>query len=213
MKKYLAECIGTFALVFFGTGAIVVNEHTNGDVGIVGIALAFGLIIIAMIYTFGAISGAHINPAVTISFALDKKISVKDTLFYIVFQVIGAILASLVLHILFPNNQNLGTTFVSGTVWQSFIMEVIATFFMMLTIYGSTQNGPKKTKAFAGIVIGFTVLGLIFVAGPISGGSFNPARSLGPALVSGNLQHLWLYLSAPILGTVFALFVWKTLRH
>jgi len=213
MKKYIAELIGTFGLVFIGTGSIVVNESSNGAVGLVGIALAFGLIVATMIYVFGNISGAHINPAVTISFAIDKGISKKDALFYIIFQVIGAILASVILKILFPENQNLGLTAVSGTITQSFIMEVVSTFLLMLVILGITQQGEKESKALAGIIIGAIVLAMIFVAGPISGGSFNPARSIGPAVMSGNFTDLWLYLIAPTVGAVIAMFVWKFVKN
>lgn len=212
MKKYLAELIGTFGLVFFGTGSIIVNNVTNNSFGLVGIALTFGLIVLVMIYIFGNISGAHINPAVTIAFAIRKDINLKETSFYIVFQIIGAILASVLLKIMFPSSESLGMTLPSSTISQSFIMEFISTFFMMLAILGITQQGNEHTKSLAGIVIGFVVLALIFVAGPISGGSFNPARSIGPALISGNLEHLWLYLVSPTLGAIFAVFIWKYLN-
>ncbi len=212
MKKYIAEFIGTFGLVFIGTGSMIVNEHSNGAVGLVGIALAFGLIVTTMIYVFGNISGAHINPAVTISLAIDKQISKKDTLFYVIAQILGAILASILLKILFPENAKLGTTLPSGTLLQSAIMEIVSTFLLMLVILGVTQKGNKESKALAGIVIGAIVLAMIFVAGPISGGSFNPARSIGPALISGNLQHIWLYIIMPIVGAVMATLVWKTVK-
>ncbi len=213
MKKYIAELIGTFGLVFIGTGSIVVNESSNGAVGLVGIALAFGIIVTTMIYVFGNISGAHINPAVTISFAIKKDISKKDALFYIIFQVLGAILASVILKILFPENKNLGLTVVSGTIMQSFIMEVVSTFLLMLVILGITQQGEKESKALAGIIIGAIVLAMIFVAGPISGGSFNPARSIGPALVSGNFQNLGLYIAAPTIGAAISVFIWKYIKE
>jgi len=212
MRKYIAELVGTFGLVFVGTGAIVVSEHSQ-SFGIVGIALAFGLIVTTMIYVFGNISGSHINPAVTLSFALDKAMTKKDTVYYIIFQIIGAVLASFLLSILFPDNKNLGLTKVSGTIAQSFVMEVVSTFLMMLVILGVTRQGNKETKALAGIIIGGIVLALIFVAGPISGGSFNPARSLGPAIVTGNFEHIWLYLLAPTLGAVIALFTWRFVKN
>ncbi len=211
MKKYIAELMGTFGLVFIGTGSIVVSQH-SGAFGIVGIALAFGLIVTTMIYVFGPISGAHINPAVTISLAIDKAIEKKDAFFYIIFQIIGAILASIVLRILFPENENLGLTAVSGSIMQSFLMEVVATFLLMLVILGVTSQGDNASKALAGIVIGAIVLAMIFVAGPISGGSFNPARSIGPALISGNFQNLWLYIVAPILGAILATITWRFLK-
>ncbi|MCF6349652.1 MAG: aquaporin [Flavobacteriaceae bacterium] len=212
MKKYIAEFIGTFGLVFVGTGSIIVNEHTNGSISLTGIAIAFGLIVTTMIYVFENISGAHINPAVTISFAIAKKISKKDTLYYIISQILGAILASILLRILFPENKTLGTTMVSGSLLQSAIMEIVSTFLLMLVILGITEQENKETKALAGIIIGAIVMAMIFVAGPISGGSFNPARSIGPALVSGNLQHLWLYLLTPVFGAVLAIFIWKIMK-
>lgn len=210
MKRYLAEFIGTFGLVFIGTGSIIVNEQTNGSVGLVGIAFAFGLIVATMIYTFEKISEAHFNPAVTISFAIDKLISKKEALIYIVFQILGAIFASFLLHILFPDNKNLGTTLPSGTILQSGIMEIITTFLLMMVIFKTKD--PNQSSAIIGITIGAVITAMIFVAGPISGGSFNPARSIGPALISGNLQHLWLYLVTPTIGTVLAFFVWRVVR-
>ncbi len=212
MKKYIAELLGAFGLVFFGTGSIIVNELTNNSFGLVGIAIAFGLIVTVMVYIFGAISGAHINPAVTIAFIIIKKISIKNAAFYIVFQVVGAILASLTLKFLFPENKSLGMTLPQGSVSQSFIMELITTFFLMLSILGITQQGSNNSKSLAGIIIGFTVLAMIFIAGPISGGSFNPARSIGPAIIVGNLTHLWLYLLSPTLGTILAVFTWRFLK-
>ena len=211
MKKYIAELIGTFALVFFGTGAIIVNDITNNSFGLTGIAIAFGLVVTAMIYTLGFISGAHINPAVTIAFFVRKDIDLKESIFYILFQILGAIFASSTLRILFVSHKTLGMTLPSGTVLQSFLMEFIATFFLMLVILGITQLGTIQTKALAGIVIGATVTAMIFTAGPISGGAFNPARSIGPAIVVGNLEHLWLYIISPILGTLAAVFLWNYL--
>ncbi len=211
MRRYLAEFLGTYGLVFFGTGAIIVNDITSNSFGLTGIAIAFGLIVAVMIYTFGSISGAHINPAVTIAFTLKKKLDLKDCFGYIICQIIGAIAASFTLHFLFRNHQTLGMTLPSGTVLQSFIMEYISTFFMMFTILGVTKKGNSNTKSLAGIVIGFVILAMIFVAGPVSGGAFNPARSIGPAVVVGNYNHLWIYLTAPIFGTVTAVFVWNFL--
>lgn len=202
LNKYLAEIIGTFALVFCGTGAIIVNEHTNGSVGLIGIALAFGLIIMAMIYIFGNISGAHINPSVTLALTFGKSIPLGVAAFYICSQIVGALLASLLLKFLFPENVNLGMTSPSGGILQSLILEFVMTFFLMLTILGVTSN--KESASLSGLVIGLMVTGIIFIAGPISGGSFNPARSIGPAIVSGNISGLWIYLIAPTLGAILA---------
>jgi aquaporin Z len=207
MKKYLAEFIGTFALVFCGTGAIIVNEQSNGSLGLIGIALTFGIIISAMIYVFGNISGAHINPSVTIALVIGKLSSKSEAVFYISAQILGAVLASRLLKFTFPENLTLGITIPSGDLLQSFIIESILTFFLMLTILGVTSK--KEFSNIAGFIIGLVVTGIILFAGTISGGSFNPARSLGPAIVSGNFTALWIYIAAPILGAILAMLVWK----
>lgn len=208
MKKYIAEFIGTFALVFCGTGAIIVNEQSNGSLGLIGIALAFGIIISAMIYIFGNISGTHINPSVTIALLIGKLTSKRDAVFYISAQILGAILASVLLKFMFSKNLTLGTTIPSGELLQSFVLEFVLTFFLMLTILGVTSK--KEFSNIAGLVIGLVVTGIIIFAGPISGGSFNPARSFAPAIVSGNIKALWIYLTAPILGAIIAMLIWKS---
>lgn len=207
MKKYIAEFIGTFALVFCGTGAIIVDQHTNGSLGLIGIAITFGIIVTAMIYVFGTISGAHINPSVTIALAIGKLTTKKEALFYISAQIFGAILASGLLKLMFPENVTLGATIPSGELLQSFILELVLTFFLMLTILGVTSK--KEFSNLAGLIIGLIVTGIILFAGPISGGSFNPARSFAPAIVSGNLTALWVYITAPTLGSIVAMLVWK----
>jgi aquaporin Z len=207
MKKYIAECIGTFALVFCGTGAIIVNQQTNGSLGLVGIALAFGIIISVMIYTFGSISGTHINPSVTIALTIGNLISKKEALFYILSQILGAILASGLLKFMFPENLTLGATIPSGGLLQSFIIEFVLTFFLMLTILSVTSK--KDFTNIAGLIIGLVVTGIILFAGPISGGSFNPARSFAPAIVSGNITALWIYTTAPTLGAILAMVIWR----
>lgn len=209
MKKYIAEFIGTFALVFCGTGAIIVNEQTGGALGHIGIAITFGLIVMAMIYSFGKSSGAHFNPAVTIGFWVAKLLPKKEVIPYVISQIMGAFLATAVLKFLFPENINLGSTIPSGTVLQSFILEIILTFFLMLVIL-STSQGSKELGVMAGLAIGSTVLLEAMFAGPISGASMNPARSLSPALLSGNIQTLWIYILAPILGAILSVIVWQT---
>ncbi|HMH32236.1 MAG TPA: MIP family channel protein [Puia sp.] len=211
MKKYLAEFVGTFALVFCGTGAIVINEITHGAVTHVGIAVTFGLIVMAMIYTFGAKSGAHLNPAVTIAFAVNGKFPVRDVAPYIVSQVIGACAASIVLKILFPDSVLLGASIPSGSNGQSFILECILSFFLMLVIV-SVATGSKEQGLFAGIAIGSVVLLEAMFAGPISGASMNPARSLGPALISGEYRQVWIYIFAPVTGSLAAIGIHKILQ-
>jgi aquaporin Z len=203
MKKYIAETIGTFALVFCGTGAIIINEISNGGITHVGIAMTFGLIVLAMIYALGDVSGAHFNPAVTIGFTVAKRIKIRDAVFYIMAQVIGAFVASIALKILFPQNQTLGTTLPAGTDMQSFLLEIILTFFLFFVII-SVSTGAKEKGISAGIAIGATVGLEAMFAGKISGASMNPARSLAPAIVSGNIHSLWIYLVAPIIGAIIA---------
>jgi aquaporin Z len=203
MKKWIGEALGTFALVFAGTGAIIVNETSNGAISHVGIALTFGLVIVAMIYTFGDVSGAHFNPAVTIGFWAARRMPGRDIAPYLASQCTGAILASGILRLLFPENKLLGATMPAGPELQSFVFETILSFLLMLTIL-SVSTGAKEKGITAAIAVG-AVIGLeAMFAGPICGASMNPARSLAPALVSGHLSHLWLYLVAPVLGTTLA---------
>lgn len=208
MKKYIAETIGTFALVFCGTGAVIIDQDTGGSVSHVGIAITFGLIVMVMIYALGNISGAHLNPAVSIAFSVAKRFPLKQVIPYITSQIIGALLASLVLRLLFPNNTFLGATMPHGTEWQSFILEMILTFFLMLVII-NVATGSKEQGMFAGLAIGSTVLLEAMFAGPICGASMNPARSLAPAIVSGHFEHLWIYLTATIIGGITAIPIWK----
>ncbi len=211
MKRYFAEFLGTFALVFCGTGAIVINHESGGAVTHVGVAFTFGLIVMVMIYSIGTVSGAHLNPAVTIAFTVARRFPVRETIPYILSQLAGAITASVVLRFMFPSNPSLGMTLPAGSSAQSFILETILTFFLMfVTIQVST--GSKEQGMFAGLAIGSTVLLEAMFAGPISGASMNPARSAAPAISSGNLEHLWLYIAAPILGAVVAVFTCKLLR-
>lgn len=211
MKKYIAELIGTFALIFCGTGAIVIDQQTNGQVGHIGVAITFGLIVTALIYAFGNKSGAHFNPAVTIAFSVVNLFPKKQILPYIIAQIAGALIASVALKLLFPTNQNLGATLPSGTQLQSFFLEIILTFILMFVILFTSQ-GSKETGTMAGLAIGGVVLLEAMFAGPISGASMNPARSISPAVVSGNISVLWLYVVAPIAGAIIAAFLWKFLE-
>jgi aquaporin NIP len=211
MRKYLAEIIGTFALVFCGTGAIIINQESGGAITHVGIAITFGLIVTAMIYSVGDISGAHLNPAVTIAFWVAKEFPAKEILPYILSQAIGAFLASGILKFLFPVNDFLGSTLPKGLPMQSFILELILTFILMFVIL-RVAKGSKEQGMFAGLAIGFVVLLEAMFAGPICGASMNPIRSLAPAVVSGHLENLWIYLTAPILGAIIAVFCWSTLK-
>lgn len=211
IKKWVAECTGTFALVFCGTGAIVINESSGGAVSHVGIAITFGLIVLAMIYTFGNTSGAHLNPAVTIAFWLAKQFPRQQLVSYISAQLVGACLASFTLKLLFPENALLGATLPANSALQTFILEVILTFFLMLVIL-HVATGTKLQTDMAGVVIGAVVLLEALFAGPISGASMNPARSIGPALCAGHFTHLWIYIIAPTLGAILSIFVWKATK-
>jgi aquaporin Z len=210
--KYLAEILGTFAIVFCGTGAIIINQETAGAITHVGVAITFGLIVMCMIYALGNISGAHFNPAVTLAFALFNKFKWKQVLPYVMSQTLGAFAASALLRLLFPANKLLGATLPSGVWSQTFILEFILTFLLMLVIL-HVANGSKEQGMFAGLAIGATVLLEAMFAGPICGASMNPVRSLAPAVVSGHTQYLWVYLTATVFGALSAVPVWKLLNQ
>lgn len=212
MKKYLAEFLGTYILVFAGTGAIIVNQEIPGSVTHVGICMVWGIVVAAMIYTFGAVSGAHLNPAVSITFWLVKLFPINQLFPFIISQLAGAFAASITLHFLFPENEMLGSTQPSGIPIQSFIIEIILGFMLMITIL-FTAHGSKETGILAGLAIGGVVLLEALFAGPITGASMNPARSLAPAMISGHWENIWIYLSAPIIGMMIAGFIWKLMRQ
>lgn len=212
MRKYVAESLGSFFLVFCGTGSIIINQQTNGEVTHMGISITFGLIVMVLIYALGHISGAHFNPAVSIAFTLAKKFELTQLVPYIFSQAVGAFTASLVLKYLFPTNELLGSTNPSGSELQSFILEMILTFLLMLVIL-NVATGSKEQGMFAGIAIGATVLIEAMFAGPICGASMNPIRSIAPAVVSGYTEHLWIYVIATILGAALAVPIWKYLTQ
>lgn len=209
MRRYLAEFVSTFALVFAGTGAIVVND-VAGAVTHIGISLVFGLIVMAMIYSVGDISGAHMNPAVTVAFWFGNRFPLKEIAPYVVAQLLGAIAASVMLRILFFDHPNLGATLPQGPWWQSFVLEFLLTFMLMFVVL-RVSVGAKEKGIMAGAAIGGTVALEALFAGPICGASMNPARSIGPALVSGQLQHLWIYLVATVAGAMFAVLVCRVI--
>ncbi len=211
LRRALAELIGTFGLVFAGTGAIIINAESGGVIGHVGIGVTFGLIIMVMIYATGHISGAHFNPAVTIAFAAARHFPLAHVPVYIAAQLAGAILASALLRGMFGNVANLGTTLPAGSAGQSFLLETVLTFFLMFVII-SVATDVRAVGQAAAIAIGGTVgLEAIF-AGPISGASMNPARSLAPALVSGTWDSQWLYIAGPVAGAVLGAFAYVIIR-
>jgi len=212
MKKYWAELLGTYILVFVGTGAIMINEITGGAVSHLGVGLSFGLVVMAMIYAIGDISGAHINPAVTIAFAIAKRFPKNQILPYISFQLVGAILASASLYFIFPEASTMGETLpLKGNWEQSFMLEFILTFILMFVIL-NVSTGSKEKGITAALAVGGVVAFEATFAGPICGASMNPARSIAPAIFSGDLTHLWLYVVATTLGAILAVYSCKLVR-
>ena len=209
----LAEAVGTFALVFAGCGAIMIDSLSRGEITHVGVGLVFGLVIAAMIYATGHLSGAHLNPAVTLGFALARHFPWGRLLGYWLAQVAGALLAALALRLLLGNVAHLGATqpMGAGGAWQSFGFEAILTFLLMFVIMAVATDTRAVGQA-AAIAIGATVGLEALFAGPISGASMNPARSLAPALVSGSWTGLWVYLTAPFLGAALAALAYRWLR-
>ena len=204
MKRLFSEFLGTYALVFAGTGAIVVDSLSDGAITHAGIAITFGLIVLAMISAFGDASGAHFNPAVSVAFCAAGRLAPRDLAPYVAAQCAGALAASLSLRAIFPTSATLGATVPAGSAGQSFVLELILTAILMLVIL-AVSSGPKEKGITAGIAIGSTVALEAMFAGPISGASMNPARSLAPAVVSGQFAHLWVYLAAPVAGALLAI--------
>jgi aquaporin Z len=209
-KKLAAEALGTFALVFAGTSAIVVN--TGGAVSHVGVALTFGLVVFAMIAAFGDVSGAHLNPAVTLGFYLARRFPGREALPYIASQCVGAVAASVAVRFLFPDDATLGGTTPAGPVYQSWVLELLLTAGLMIVIL-SVSTGAKEKGITAGLAIGGVVALEALFAGPVSGASMNPARSLGPAVVSGQLAIIWVYLTAPVVGAALAVPACRCVRE
>jgi aquaporin NIP len=212
MKKLAAEFLGTFALVFAGTGAITINDATGGTVSHVGVALTFGLVVLAMIYAVGDVSGAHLNPAVTLGFFVAHRLPARCVAPYVFSQCVGAFAASFVLYLLFPTHATLGATLPAGPAVQSFVLEIILTWILMFVIL-SVSVGPKEKGVLAGIAVGAVIGFEALFAGPVSGASMNPARSLAPAIVAGRLEHLWVYLTAPFIGACFAVLACRCVQE
>ena len=210
-RKLAAEFVGTFALTFAGTGAVVVNDVSGGAVTHAGVAATFGLVVLAMIYAVGETSGAHFNPAVTLGFFLAGRLPGRCVLLYAAVQTLGAFAASGLLRALFGTTASLGATLPRGPAVQSFVLEVVLTALLMFVIL-CVATGSREQGLMAGIAIGATVGLEAMFAGPISGASMNPARSLAPAVVSGNVTALWVYLVAPAVGAAVAVPCWTLTR-
>jgi aquaporin NIP len=210
MRALVAELIGTFALVFAGAGAIMVDDKTH-QLGHVGVAIVFGLVIMVMIYAVGHISGAHFNPAVSFAFALTRHFPWTRLLGYWAAQVSGALIAAAILRGSLGNRAHVGATLPAGSQGQAFLWEAVLTFFLMFVIMGVATDTRAVGEA-AAIAIGGTVGLDAMFGGPVTGASMNPARSLGPALVSGDLHALWLYIAAPLLGAAVGGLAYQFLR-
>jgi aquaporin Z len=209
----IAEAIGTFILVFAGTGAVMVNQLSNGAITHLGISFVFGAVVAALIYSLGHVSGAHFNPAVTLGFWAGGFFPTHRVLSYILAQSLGAIAASFLLLLSLGRVGSLGATLPLNDNWlQALILETILTFILMFIILGSGLD-RRAPIGFAGVAIGLTVGLEAACMGPITGASMNPARSLGPALISGLWQHHWLYWIAPILGAQLAVLVYRRLSN
>ncbi|WP_251358500.1 aquaporin [Kangiella sp. TOML190] len=206
MRNFTAEYLGTFMLIFAGTGAMIINDISGGAITHVGVALTWGMIVAAVIYSIGDISGAHLNPAVTIGFVVAKRFPVNQMAPYIVAQLAGAFSASLLLAWLFPTHETLGATIPSVASEKALVIELILTFILMFVIM-QVAFGAKEKGLMAGAAIGTTVGLAAMFAGPVTKASMNPARSIAPAVVSGNLEHLWLYIVATIAGAILAVLV------
>jgi aquaporin NIP len=211
VRALAAELIGTFALVFAGAGAIMVDDKTH-QLGHVGVAIAFGLVIMVMIYAVGHVSGAHFNPAVSFAFALTRHFSWTRLLGYWIAQVAGALLAAAILRGSLGNRAHVGATLPAGSQAQAFLWEAVLTFFLMFVIM-SVATDTRAVGEAAAIAVGGTVGLDAMFGGPVTGASMNPARSLGPALVSGDLHALWVYLVAPLVGAAVGAFAYQLLRE
>lgn len=210
MRCWGGEALGTFALVFAGTGAIVVDDLRHGVVTHVGVALTFGLVVMALVYALGDVSGAHLNPAVTLGFWLARRFPGREVVPYVVSQLCGALAASLALAALFAH-PTLGATVPTGSLAQSFALETFLTAFLMFVVL-NVSVGSRETGIMAGAAVGAVVALEALFAGPISGASMNPARSLAPALVSGHLTAVWIYIGAPLFGSGLGVILFHAVR-
>ncbi len=201
-RIYLAELAATFTLVFFGCGAIIVND-LYGGLNAIGVCAVFGLVVMVMIYSFGNVSGAHMNPAVTLAFVFARRLPLNHAPAYIVCQLLGALLASMLLAYLYPAHETLGSTLPAVTHDRVFVIEFVQTFILMLVVL-SLSTGHMEKGIMAGAAIGGLIALEALVGGPATGASMNPARSLGPGLVSGQLDGIWIYIAAPVSGALLA---------
>ena len=211
INKSIAEFIGTFALVFFGCGSMILSEINPSAISVDSIPIIFGLIVAAMIYALGDISGAHFNPAVSFAFYKNKNINLKELCYYIPSQIIGAVLASFSHSFFFGKNHSFGMTINKLTVSQGAFLEILISMFLMLTIISVATN-EKISKHITGFSIGGIIAVCSFVAGPFTGASMNPARSIGPAILSYNFNHIIIYILCPIIGAMIGLYIYQIIK-
>ena len=209
-KKLASEFFGTFGLIFCGCGAMTINEVTNNSITHVGVAITWGIIVMSMIYAFGETSGAHFNPAVTIAFTIANKFELKNVFPYLTSQILGSLFAIVILYVLFPESETLGSTIpiANFPAHKTFILEFILTFILMFVIL-KVSTGSKELGTMSAIAIGGIVLLEAMFAGPITKASMNPFRSIAPAVISGNYHQLWVYIFAPIFGAITAVYANK----
>ena len=212
--KYVAEFIGTFALIFIGAGALAItglnlDGHSYAFENLLGVALAHGFVVIAFVYAYGHISGTHINPAVTLGLFVAGEIRFATAIGYWIVQFSGGIVGALMLKVVLPIDGDLGVTILAEnvSVTQGLFVEIILTFLLVTTIFNSAVSG--KASNFAGIAIGLVLIACILMGGPLTRASFNPARTLGPAIAAGNYADLWLYFVGPCVGAVFAALLYR----
>jgi len=202
LKKYIAaEILGTFIIVFIGTGAMVLDESTTGSLTHFGVCLLWGIAVAFAILSAGRIAESHFNPAVTLALVIAGKFSAKRSIEHIIAQIVGALIGSFILYLLFPKNSTLGATLPAVSIWAAAGVEIVISFMLMTSIVLSENLKSRITPA---IIIGGAVFILAYFAGPLTGASMNPARSIGPALISGHTEYLWVYLVAPIIGMLLA---------
>lgn len=211
-QRVLAEAVGTFCLVFAGAGAVMVNTKSNGALTLVGVGIVFGLIIMTMIYAIGHVSGAHINSAITIAFAVVRHLPARLAVYYVIAQLVGATLAGLLLRAIFGNIASVGATLPSGSDWDALLLEIVITFIVMFVVM-AVATDTKAVGGSAAIAIGGTIALGVILAGPISGGSMNPARSLGPAIAAWDWTAQWIYIVGPIVGAILGALVYVLIRQ
>ncbi|KAE9602939.1 hypothetical protein Lal_00050231 [Lupinus albus] len=213
LQKLVAEVVATYFLIFAGCGSVVVNKNNDNIVTLPGISIVWGLVVTVLVYSVGHVSGAHFNPAVTIAFATTRRFPWKQVPAYVVAQVLGSILGSGTLRLIFSGHENqFPGTLPSGSNLQAFVTEFIITFYLMFIISG-VGTDDRAIGEMGGIAVGSTVLLNVMIAGPITGASMNPARSLGPALIHSEYRGIWVYLVSPILGAICGAWVYNIIRY